>query len=343
MNVLLSFIVPVYNALPYLGNCVESLLNQGLDDSSYEILLIDDGSTDGSEILCRELEKNNSRIKTISQENKGLSEARNTGIEAAKGEYLCLVDADDTLSYYKVSSLIPYCDGQYDLIRFWSELVHPGTAPNKTTSDGRILFQGEGYGYLREYGLETFCWCYLYRRSFLSDKNLRFQSGIIGEDFAFLYDVMMARPTIISVASRIYQYNIVPNSLSTKRSPEHSRRWVRDLEDTMKRILHDLDPFKEKDPLLYEKCRNSLDVKMVSLFSRVLSAKYTLPEYKSLLQGFLRHGLLPLSSSQMNRREERVRLFLTLLVRYPSLYPIASFLFRRVFLPYIYPKIDRNG
>ena len=158
-----------------------------------------------------------------------------------------------------------------------------------------------------------------------------------------MYDVMMARPTIISIALRIYQYNIVPNSLSTKRSPEHSRRWVRDLEDTMKKILRGLDPFKEKDPLLYEKCRNSLDVKMVSLFSRVLSAKYTLTEYESLVEDFLRSGLLPLSSWPMNRRLERSRLFIALLVRYPSLYPTASFLFRRVFLPYIYPGIDRNG
>lgn len=340
---LISYIVPVYNALPHLRNCVASLVNQGLDDSSYEILLINDGSTDGSEILCRELEISNCCIKTISQENKGLSEARNTGIVAAKGDYLCFVDADDTLSYFKVSLLLSYCDGKRDLVRFWCELVHSGTSPNKTPSDGHILFQGDGFEYLREYGLETFCWCYLYRRSFLLENNLRFQPGIIGEDFAFMYDVMMARPTIISVASRIYQYNVVPNSISTKRSPEHSRRWVQDLTQTMKRIHRGLESFKENDSLLYNKCQKSLDAKLVSLFSRILSAKYSFSEYRSLLKELTCYGLLPLSSSQMSKREKWVHRALSLLIRYPALYPAASSLYCRVFLPYIYPNIDRNG
>jgi glycosyltransferase involved in cell wall biosynthesis len=340
---LISFIVPVYNAQHCLSSCVASLLSQKLEESSYEIILVNDGSTDGSYSLCRDLEERYLPIKVISQDNKGLSEARNVGISAANGAYLCFVDADDILAPGGVSSLLLFCNGNFDLIRFWCELVHPGTEPNEILSDGHVLFQGEGYEYLREYGLETFCWCYLYRRSFLIEKNLRFQPGIIGEDFAFMYDVMMARPTIISVASRIYQYNIVPNSISTKRSPEHSRRWVQDLIDTMKRTNLGLNPFREKDPLLYKKCRESLDAKMVSLFSRILSAKYTVTEYKSLLKELTSCGLLPLSSSQTSKREEWAKRFLAILIRFPTFYPAASFLFSRVFLPYVYPKIDRNG
>lgn len=339
----ISFIVPVYNACHCLANCVDSLRNQNLDVSSYEIILINDGSTDGTDILCTDLEKQYPSIRVISQENKGVSEARNTGISVARGDYLCFVDADDILLPGGIASLLPHCNGNNDLIRFWSELVHLGTAPNKTPSDGRILFQGEGYDYLRKYGLETFCSCYLFRRSFLIDNTLRFQPRIIGEDFAFMYDVMMARPTIISVASRIYEYIIVPDSISTKRSPEHSRRWVHDLSQTMKRINRDLNSFKEKDFSLYEKCRKSLEDKMVSLFSRILSAKYSLSEYKSLLNELTSYGLLPLSSSKNSKKEMWVHRVLSLLIRHPALYPAASTLYCSVFLPYIYPKIDRNG
>jgi len=339
----ISFIIPIYNAYNTLSTCLTSILSQGLGAKDYEVLLINDGSTDGSDGLCQDLKNKYSSIRFFSQENKGPSEARNIGISAANGDYLCFVDADDLLVSDGLSSLIPYCKDGYDLIRFWSELKHPSTALNKTIADGRIIFQGDGYHYLRTNGLETFCWCYLYRRSFLIEKNLRFQPGIIGEDFAFMYDVMMARPTIISVASRIYQYNIVPNSISTKHSSEHSRRWVQDLIDTMKRINLGLDPFREKDPLLYKKCRESLDAKMVSLFSRILSAKFTVTEYKSLLKELTRCGLLPLSSSQTSKREEWAKRFLALLIRFPTFYPAASFLFSRVFLPYVYPKIDRNG
>lgn len=339
----ISFIVPVYNVRNYLTNCVASLLDQKLDTPSYEIILVNDGSTDGSEDLCQELAKMHSPVRVLSQENMGISEARNRGISAACGEYLCFVDADDTLVPNGISSLLPYCKGDSDLIRFWCELVHPGTAPNKTPSDGHILFQGDGFEYLRKYGLETFCWCYLYRRSFLLEKNLRFRPRIIGEDFAFMNDVMMAQPTIISVASRIYRYNIVPDSISTKRSPEHSLRWVQDLKDTMIRIRRSLDPFREKDPLLYEKCRDSLDAKMVPLFSRILSAKYSLTEYRSILEECTTNDLIPLSSSQASKKGTISRRVLSLLIRYPAIYPVASFLFCRLFLPYIYPKIDRNG
>lgn len=339
----ISVIVPVFNAENTLGSCVLSLLNQDLSPGSFEIVLVNDGSTDRSGTICQVLAEKHSCIRIISQPNAGVSEARNTGISVARGDYLCFVDADDILLPGGIASLLPYCNGNNDLIRFWSELVHPGTEPNVIPSDGHVLFQGDGYEYLRKYGLETFCWCYLYRRSFLLENKLRFQPGIIGEDFAFMYDVMMARPTIISVASRFYEYIIVPDSLSTKRSPEHSRRWVHDLSHTMKRILRDLNPFREKDPLLYEKCKRSLDAKMISLFSRTLSAKYTLKEYKSLLEELTRYGLLPLSSSQMTKREKWIYRVLTLLIRYPALYPASCTLYRCVFLPYIYPTIDRNG
>ena len=256
----ISFIIPIYNAYYTLLTCLKSILSQGLDAKDYEVLLINDGSTDGSYGLCQDLKKKYPSVRIFSQDNKGPSEARNIGISAAYGDYLCFVDADDVLVSDGLSSLIPYCKEDYDLIRFWSELKYPGTVPNKTLADGHVLFEGDGYEYLRKYGLETFCWCYLYRKAFLVEKNLRFRPGIIGEDFAFMYDVMMARPTIISVASRIYQYNIVPNSISTKRSLEHSRRWVRDLTDTMKRIRYGIDSFKGKDSLLYEKCRKSLEI-----------------------------------------------------------------------------------
>lgn len=340
---IISFIIPIYNAYSTLTACFRSILSQGLDPKDYEVILVNDGSTDRSYDLCQDLKKEYPSTRVFSQDNKGQSEARNIGISAADGDYLCFVDADDVLVSDGLSSLIPYCKENYDLIRFWSELKHSGTGPNKTPSDGHIVFQGDGYNYLRRFGLETFCWCYLYRRSFLIQKNLRFQPGIIGEDFAFMYDVMMARPIIISLASRIYQYNIVSDSLSTRRSPEHSRRWVGDLKETIKRICYGLDSFREKDYDLYEKCRQSLDEKTISLFSRALSAKYLLSEYKSFLDECKKIGLIPLSSEKLRGRKTMACNVIALLIRFPALYPIASFLFCRVFLPFIYPRLDRNG
>ena len=88
-----SVIVPVYNVETYLEKCVQSILRQ--TERDFELLLVDDGSTDSSGQLCEELAKKDSRIRVIHQENQGLGGARNTGIREAKGDWLLLVDSDD--------------------------------------------------------------------------------------------------------------------------------------------------------------------------------------------------------------------------------------------------------
>ena len=86
-------IVPVYNAEGYLRRCLDSILNQSFQD--FELLLIDDGSTDGSGNICDEYAVTDKRVQVIHQENKGSSAARQTGFDMAKGEYMVAVDADD--------------------------------------------------------------------------------------------------------------------------------------------------------------------------------------------------------------------------------------------------------
>ena len=90
---LVSVIVPVYNVEPYLHRCIDSLVHQTLKD--IEIILIDDGSTDGCGRICDEYAAADTRIRVVHQENAGLSEARNAGIDRAKADYLMFVDSDD--------------------------------------------------------------------------------------------------------------------------------------------------------------------------------------------------------------------------------------------------------
>lgn len=331
----ISFIVPVYNTKSYLASCMQSLLNQGLDEGSYEIILINDGSTDGSEKICQEFAQKYRWVKVVSQENKGLSEARNNGIRAASGKYLCFVDSDDNLIPGGIASLLHHCNNTPDLIRYWCELIYPGAPKDEDKGDGGVTFEGTGREYLRRFGLETFCCNYLYAKSFIDRNGLFFIPRIVGEDFPFMYEVMMANPRIVAVSKRIYQYNINPNSLSTNWSPEHSRRWVKDLMRSMTRIAGQLECFRESDKGLYDSCKRSLDNKVISLFSRILSANYTIKEYRSIVSMCKVNGLIPLTT--------RFNAIISILTVSPFLYPVASLLFRRIFLPYIYPKINRYG
>ena len=121
----LSFIVPIYNVEQYLRKCVDSLLAQDYED--YEIILVDDGSTDGSGALCDEIASSSFAsfhhsiipIRVIHQPNAGLSAARNTGIAAAKGEYICFVDSDDYWEQNVLAGLMAQVErDKLDVLRF---------------------------------------------------------------------------------------------------------------------------------------------------------------------------------------------------------------------------------
>ena len=103
---LVSVIVPVYNVEEYLQRCVESILNQNY--KNLEILLINDGSSDQSGILCESLKSKNERIKVFHHANGGMSVARNTGLSQAKGEYISFVDSDDWIESDMIFTMVQF-------------------------------------------------------------------------------------------------------------------------------------------------------------------------------------------------------------------------------------------
>ena len=115
----LSIIVPVYNVAAYLRKCVDSLLNQSLSTSDYEIILVDDGSSDGSGSIADEYASRFNNVRVLHQENRGLSGARNAGILHAEGNYVQFVDSDDYLEPDVLPKLIQRMDDDdLDVLRF---------------------------------------------------------------------------------------------------------------------------------------------------------------------------------------------------------------------------------
>lgn len=126
---MLSIIVPVYNVESYLSKCIKSVLSQSLSD--YELLLIDDGSTDASGKICDEFGQDNSRIRVFHKKNGGVSSARNLGIEKANGEFVSFLDSDDWVTDDYVSTILDNIRG-YDLLFF---------SNNRFLEDGSIIEQ----------------------------------------------------------------------------------------------------------------------------------------------------------------------------------------------------------
>ena len=128
----LSIIVPVYNVADYLAKCLDSLLTQDLPQNEYEIIVVNDGSTDNSGDIAQQYADKYAGITLINQANQGLSGARNTGIQQAKGDYIQFVDSDDYLEVYVLGGLMKQIEkDKLDVLRYKYQNVRINNASNK--------------------------------------------------------------------------------------------------------------------------------------------------------------------------------------------------------------------
>lgn len=215
-----SIIVPVYKVEEYLPRCVDSLIGQTY--KNIEIILVDDGSPDNSPKMCDEYATKDSRIRVIHKENAGVSEARNTGIDSAKGDYICFVDSDDYVSECMVEKLISSANendsdmvvvsGYYKAYTDKIIEVRSGNIEKKCNKDFSVFFGGTN-------SFRSSCTT-LYKRDTI--KDIRFNSNLkIAEDFLFVIQAMKKSKTISSVDDCLYYYFI--NDASVMRGISASR------------------------------------------------------------------------------------------------------------------------
>lgn len=215
---MISIIVPIYNVERFLPSTLDSLIQQK-GDVDYEILLIDDGSTDKSEDICIKYASKNKRISVIHKSNGGLSSARNAGIDIARGDYLMFVDGDDCLDSVTISALTkavsshPYCD----IIQFRYEEVSPAAPFGHCTSEDLINYyecKEEHDYFLQLYqlgGVAASACTKLIKRNVIGD--LRFKEGIIHEDEEFITRLLPRCKCIGYCSNGFYKYAMRPGSI----------------------------------------------------------------------------------------------------------------------------------
>lgn len=217
-----SVIIPVYNAEGTLRRCLDSLVGQHFSD--YELLLINDGSTDGSDAICREYASTYSCVRYFAKENGGVSSARNLGLEQAEGEYILFVDSDDYVSenYFSVISdaldnnvvdllMFGYCNfgsisAEWDTGEF-----------NENTEVGIAIWVSSA---MQQY-LFSSLWSKVFKKQIIEQYNMRFGNDLaIGEDQAFIFTYAMHIRSIGSIEDHLYNVDVSDgNSLSRKARP----------------------------------------------------------------------------------------------------------------------------
>lgn len=224
----LSIIVPVYNVEKYLERCVDSLVHQDIDKSEYEIILINDGSTDRSYEIAQQLKSKHGNLVLLSQENKGQSAARNVGMDIAKGKYIMFVDSDDYIECNVLGKLVKMSDiNSLDLYFFSNvfDYVDGHQSERKRLGfEDNVIYDGE---YIVLHGMEiSAIWLNIYSTEFLRSSKVKFYEGIVHQDVEFDYKLYPLAKRVMFSDMIVYHYCVYGESTLRTQNPIKIRKIV---------------------------------------------------------------------------------------------------------------------
>lgn len=215
-NILISVIVPVYNVEKYLNTCIESIVNQ--EYKNIEILLIDDGSTDNSGVICDEWASKDNRIKVFHQKNSGVSASRNLGIQKAEGKYFICIDSDDYVKPDHIRNLVETREKYPYVGHIWC-CFETVTGDNEESATIFVADDNKDYSFYDRNQIYTLKekWlgcgpCYiLYDRDVIIKHNIKMDTSLtLGEDTLFNYEyldsVKNTKIVISNKATYCYRY-----------------------------------------------------------------------------------------------------------------------------------------
>ncbi len=223
-----SVIMPVYGVERYLRRAVQSVLAQTAAD--FELILVDDCSPDGCPRLCDELAAQDARIKVIHKpQNEGLGFARNTGLAAACGDYVYFIDSDDYIADTLLEKAYAAAEGEADIVTFGvvSEYVNADGKADRTEALVPLSFKaadpaavGEAFVALNRARIFQYAWNKIYRRAFLEESGILFESTALVEDFLFNIAAFDKAERVYGIADTLYFYqHTAHETLANKYSP----------------------------------------------------------------------------------------------------------------------------
>ena len=252
-----SIVVPIYNVEGYLKKCLDSILNQTFVD--YEIILVNDGSTDKSLSIIKEYMSKYPDIKLINQENKGLSEARNAGLKEARGNYVLFVDSDDFIDKDLLLNLNDSIINNPDLVRFQLRVVSDKTIDiNEEVFDS--LNGHDAFKKIIKYRFVENAWAYLYSRKYLIDNGFLFKPNMYHEDYGLIPLAIIKASIVNSISYIGYNYVQRSNSIMSDSNYMKTRKKAFDVLSQYLDIAN-----KDSDPYYRSFLANSVILKLKDL------------------------------------------------------------------------------
>lgn len=309
-KIILSIVVPIYNVERYLHKCVDSLLNQDIDN--YEIILVDDGSPDACPQICDEFAVAHENIRVVHRENGGLSAARNSGIEIAQGEYVMFVDSDDYIEPNVLKKLMEQVErDNLDVLRYRLQYVNPqyevynpykidpfkGNDYSETPTDGVSFLNSR---------MSTACyaWAFILRRDLIYSRlsvldSCLFTEGIYFEDTDWTPRMLCKAKRVASTNTVVYNYLMREGSITNAVNRSKQKKVLDDKMRLIKALQMQANDLQGqgKDNRWFARMIADNVISIIGII-----AKDFYRERKSYLAQLKLYGIYPIQSKSMKAR-----------------------------------------
>lgn len=296
----LSIIIPCYNAENHIERCLNSLVNQNFDTIDYEIIIIDDGSTDNSIKVIENFKNTRNNILLFKQANKGQGFSRNRAIYLAKGDYIYFIDADDYLAHNSFRLVFDYLvTHKLDLVGFKTKITNELNLIDTSTKEipnGITVTTGVDF-ILKNKKHRLEAWWYIIKREYLIESKFKFEEGKFLEDVIFTFKVLNSAKRFAFLPMDIHRYVQNPNSTMQNETHQHLKKLI----DGYLSLIFRLDDLKKE---IYNRKTNNRDrvlenVKYLSnsntfyLFFKITKSDFSIKKIDSILSELKNIGVYP--------------------------------------------------
>ena len=303
MEELITIVVPIYKVEKYIDKCINSIQNQTY--KNLEIILVDDGSPDNCGKICEDYAQKDSRIIVIHKENGGLSDARNAGIDIAKGKYITFIDSDDYIEpeYVELQYRTIIKDKSDIAISSHKVIYENGTILEKATGEESLLNPKEVLRrILYDEGIDLSAWAKLYKKELFQE--IRYPKGRLFEDAATTYKLVDKSNKISINSKSTYNYIIRNNSITNENFSESKM----DLITATKEMCNYI---KSKYPDLEKACNRRLMYAYLSTLTQLTKSKKPKKEYITKLMGYINKNRNSVLQDKLIPKRDKLALNLT--------------------------------
>lgn len=297
----LSIIIPVYNVEQYITGCIQSLLNQGLSDNEYEIIIVNDGSKDNSIGIAKQFQLNHTNIFILDKENGGVGSARNYGLNAARGVYIYFIDPDDYLANNTLKPILNCIEtSNLQVLTFISKGTVQTNLHESTTNINKDynISKTKGTEYIASKGYKNEVWWYVTSKEFLDAIDLRFIEGRWMEDAIFTASLLTKATSVAHLPIDAHRHVKVKGSAMTSKEPSHYLKVIYDNANAalmFKPLIDGIKKNKENEACI-ERLKTRQQSFVFFLMIRILKSTIKLKEVKKIITSMREIGAYPLNS-----------------------------------------------